>query len=73
MSDIPPLDPEPAGYAEAVTELENILREIEDVEVDVDVLGERVTRASALIDWCRSRILAAREAVEDATADLGDE
>lgn len=61
---------EPAGYGEAVTELESILREIEDVDVDVDVLADRVRRAAELIEWCRGRILAARDAVEDATADL---
>jgi len=65
--------PEPAGYGEAVTELEEILREIEDAEVDVDVLADRVQRAAHLIEWCRARILAAREAVEDATADLADD
>ncbi|MCO8127959.1 exodeoxyribonuclease VII small subunit [Acidimicrobiia bacterium EGI L10123] len=68
-----PDDREPAGYGEAVTELESILREIEDVDVDVDVLAERVRRAAQLIDWCRGRILAARTAVEDATADLVDD
>lgn len=72
MTDAP--EPQaPAGYAEAVTELESILREIEDVDVDVDVLADRVRRAAELIEWCRSRILAAREAVEDATADLVDD
>ncbi|MFP5321520.1 MAG: exodeoxyribonuclease VII small subunit [Acidimicrobiia bacterium] len=65
--------PEPAGYGEAVAELEDILREIEDAEVDVDVLAERVQRAAQLIEWCRERILAAREAVADATADLTDD
>ena len=68
-----PTGPEPAGYAEAVTELESILREIEDVDVDVDVLADRVRRAAELIEWCRGRILAAREAVEDATAELADD
>lgn len=65
-------DQEPAGYGEAVTELESILREIEDVDVDVDVLADRVRRAAELIEWCRGRIVAARDAVEDATADLVD-
>ena len=65
--------PEPADYRTAVTELEEILREIEDAEVDVDVLADRVQRAAHLIEWCRGRILAAREAVEDATADLADD
>lgn len=73
MSPTPAPDPAPAGYAEAVTELEEILREIEDVDVDVDVLGDRVARAAALIEWCRSRIVAAREAVDEATAELADE
>ena len=65
--------PEPADYRTAVTELEEILREIEDAEVDVDVLADRVQRAAHLIEWCRGRILAARDAVEDATADLADD
>jgi len=65
--------PEPSDYRTAVTELEEILREIEDAEVDVDVLADRVQRAAHLIEWCRTRILAAREAVEDATADLADD
>ena len=68
-----PDDQEAAGYGEAVTELESILREIEDVDVDVDVLADRVRRAAQLIEWCRGRILAARTAVEDATADLVDD
>lgn len=62
------LDPEPSGYADAVAELESILREIEDDDVDVDLLAERVTRAAALIEFCRDRIVAARAAVDDATA-----
>lgn len=66
-------DAEPTGYAEAVTELESILREIEDVDVDVDVLADRVRRAAQLIEWCRGRILAARAAVDDATAHLVDD
>lgn len=74
MSEIAPdTGPEPEGYGEAVTELESILREIEDAGVDVDVLADRVRRAAHLIEWCRARILAAREAVEDATADLADD
>ena len=67
-----PLDPAPEGYAEAVTELEAILREIEDDDVDVDVLATRVARAAALIEFCRERILVARAAVDDATTALTD-
>lgn len=63
------LDPEPDGYASAIEELESILREIEDDDVDVDVLADRVTRAAALIEFCRDRIVAARQAVDAATPD----
>ncbi len=66
------LDPAPEGYAEAVTELESILRDIEDDDVDVDLLAERVTRAAGLIEFCRDRILSARAAVDDATKALED-
>ena len=66
------LDPVPAGYTEAVVELEAILREIEDDDVDVDVLATHVARAAALIDFCRGRILVARAAVDDATDALAD-
>ncbi len=66
----PDLDPVPEGYAAAVDELESILRQIEDDDVDVDVLAERVHRAAGLIDWCRGRILTARTAVDEATAGL---
>ena len=67
-----PLDPAPAGYADALDELETILREIEGDDVDVDVLAERVARAAGLIEFCRDRIVAARSAVEEATGGGGD-
>lgn len=63
---------EPDGYSAAVAELESILREIEDDDVDVDVLADRVTRAATLIDYCRDRILVARAAVDNATAALAE-
>ena len=69
----PPLDPAPDGYAAALDELETILREIEGDDVDVDLLAERVARAAGLIEFCRDRIVAARSAVEEATAADGDE
>ncbi len=61
---------EPAGYAEAMAELEAILAEIEDDAVDVDVLTRKVARAARLIRWCRGRIDGARVDVERIVADL---
>lgn len=60
---------QPNGYAEAVTELEAILTEIESAEVDVDALASRVERANVLIAYCRSRIDAAQDAVDGAIND----
>ena len=61
---------EPAGYAEAMAELEGILAEIEDEAVDVDVLTGRVARAAHLVRWCRARIDGAKVDVEAIIADL---
>jgi exodeoxyribonuclease VII small subunit len=58
------------GYAEAVTELEAILVELERDDVDVDVLAPRVHRAAELIRLCRDHIGAARVDVEQIVADL---
>jgi exodeoxyribonuclease VII small subunit len=58
------------GYAEAMTELESILRELEGDAVDVDRLGERVARAAVLIRLCRDRIGAARLQIEQVVTEL---
>jgi len=58
------------GYAEALEELETILRELEGDHVDVDRLTDRVTRARELIGRCRERIGDARVQIEQVVADL---
>lgn len=58
------------GYADALAELDAILRELETSDVDVDRLAERVARASELIALCRDRISAARLRIDEVIADL---
>lgn len=58
------------GYGEAMSELEEILEEIERDEVDVDVLATKVARAAELIAVCRDRITGARTAVERVVVEL---
>lgn len=65
--------PDPIGYAEALTELEAILAEIEDDAVDVDVLATRVKRAAELLRICRERITAAQLEVSQVVAELEPE
>lgn len=60
------------GYADALAELESILRQLDDDDLDIDVLGTQVERAAMLIQLCRDRIGAARVQVERIVADLGE-
>jgi exodeoxyribonuclease VII small subunit len=60
------------GYAEAMAELEEILDELEGDHLDVDVLAERVRRASELLTTCRDRIARAQADVDKIVADLED-
>ncbi len=61
------------GYAEAVARLEEILRELESDDIDVDRLAERVRTAVELVAVCRERITRAELQVTRIVADLGDE
>lgn len=64
---------EPAGYAEAMREVESILSELDSNSVDVDVLATKVERASFLINWCNERISSAQMTIDALVADLGDD
>jgi exodeoxyribonuclease VII small subunit len=55
-----------------MAELEAILDELESDELDVDVLADRVGRASELIKSCRARIARAQSEVEGIVTDLED-
>ncbi len=57
-------DEDTAGYAESLSELEEILAEIEADDVDIDVLATKVSRAAELLEICRQRIDGARLQVE---------
>jgi exodeoxyribonuclease VII small subunit len=61
---------EDVGYAEAVSELEEILVELEADDVDVDRLAESVRRAADLIELCRGRLTDARVEITRIVADL---
>ena len=74
MTDTPRTTPssggEPAGYAEALAELEQILARLERTDVDVDVLAQQVARAATLIGFCRDRIGNARLQIDQAIGGL---
>ncbi len=60
------------GYSEAIVELEAILADLEEADVDVDVLAEKVARASELIKLCRERIGNAKLQIDKVVAGLED-
>lgn len=59
-------------YSQALSELEKIVAEIESEKIDVDLLAEKVKRASYLIKFCRTRLRSTEEEVNKALAELED-
>lgn len=62
--------PSGIGYAAAMAELDQILIALDDPNLDVDQLGDRVARAAELVELCRDRIERARMRVTEIVADL---
>jgi exodeoxyribonuclease VII small subunit len=56
MSEEPFDFPDAPAFAEAMRELEVILRRIESEEVDVDALAGELRRAAQLLEVCRTKI-----------------
>ncbi len=57
-------------YSKAAAELEVIVKEIEEENIAVDALSEKVKRAAQLIRFCRSKLRGTGEEVEKVLADL---
>lgn len=53
-----------------MTELEQIISEIETEDVDVDVLAEKVKRAALLVKLCKTRLRSAEEEVKKIMAEI---
>jgi exodeoxyribonuclease VII small subunit len=60
-------------YASAITELEEIVRDIESGEIDVDILTVKVKRASELIAFCKDRLRNTQKEVEKTLVDIEEE
>lgn len=53
-------------YAQAIAEVEQIVRLMQDSSLDVDKLGEMVSRATELIELCQKRLKKAETEVQKA-------
>jgi exodeoxyribonuclease VII small subunit len=60
------------NYAEAFEELQTIVAEIENGEISVDELSEKVKRATILIKICKAKLTTTEEDVARILKDLGE-
>jgi exodeoxyribonuclease VII small subunit len=58
------------SYTDAIRELEEIVREIEQGEITVDALSDKVKRASQLIKICKDKLTSTEEDVNTILKDL---
>jgi exodeoxyribonuclease VII small subunit len=52
------------NYSEAVAEIEEILRQIENQEIDIDELSKKVSRAAELIKACSEKLRNTEKEIE---------
>jgi exodeoxyribonuclease VII small subunit len=60
-------------YKSAVEEIEKIVEEIENESIDVDILAEKVKRASYLIKLCKNKLKSTDDEVKGILTDLEKE
>jgi exodeoxyribonuclease VII small subunit len=60
------------SYNEAMTEIEEILDKIENEELDVDELAEKVKRVSVLLKICKDKLQKTNEQVEQVLKEMED-
>lgn len=56
-------------YEEAVAELERIVKQMEDGQLDIDTLGEKLKRAKTLIGLCKEKLTKTDEEINKILAD----
>lgn len=61
------------NYAQAFEELQSIVSEIEDGQISVDELSEKVKRAAMLIRICRKKLSTTEEDVNRILEELDDQ
>ena len=59
------------SFREAVVEIEDILKQIESGELDVDRLSAEVKRASELIRQCQKKLRTTEEEINSIFKDMG--
>ncbi len=60
-------------YKEAIAEIEEILKEVENEEIDLDHLTEKVKRAYSLLKLCREKLYKTEEELAGIMKEIRDE
>jgi exodeoxyribonuclease VII small subunit len=61
------------SYTEAISELESIVSEIEQGEITIDTLSEKVKRAAELIRICKGKLSSTEEDVNKILGEIKEE
>ena len=60
------------SYSDALSELNEIARAIENETIPIDELTQKLKRAAELITLCRTRLRSTEEEVKKIIGDMGD-
>lgn len=60
------------SYNEAIAEIEEVLEKIENEELDVDELAEKVKRVSVLLKICKDKLFSTNQQVEQILKEMED-
>ena len=60
-------------YSKALEKLEDIIRRIENEEIDIDELSEKVKEAAGLVKICKDKITKAEVEVKEVVESFGKE
>jgi len=58
------------SYKEAITEIEEILKQLENNELDVDELSEKVKRVSQLVTLCKEKLHHTEQEIDKILKDM---
>lgn len=61
------------SYTDAIKELERIVSEIEQGEITIDILSEKVKRAAELIRVCKAKLTSTEQDVSKILEEMKDE
>jgi len=64
---------QPENYTAAITELDELVKKMQDSNCSIDDLSGYTTRAKVLLDYCRARLLQTDENIKKILAEIEKE